>query len=137
MAKNRLVVKCQCHGFSGSCEMKTCWKEMIKWDEVFTNLQRKYDSSVHMQLNHGNEDLVYLKDSPNLCEPDASVGSLGTHNRRCNPRSDAENSCTVICCDRGHHAELSQTETLGRCRLLGLKLQCDVQMETITEHFCN
>ena len=152
MVKNKLVVKCQCHGFSGSCQLKTCWKEMIKWEEVFSNLQMKYDSSICVKQDARNgtrlrncdpidkpyqhEDLVYLKESPNLCQADASVGSQGTHNRRCTPSSDVEDSCIVMCCGRGYRTQQSQKETLGKCRLHGFKLKCDIKMQTITEYFC-
>lgn len=39
---NNVGKKCKCHGMSGSCEMKTCWKSTADFREVGTVLKRKF-----------------------------------------------------------------------------------------------
>lgn len=151
MVKNDMVRVCQCHGFSGSCEVKTCWKEMIPWKEVFENLKDKYDSSVKVELDkrsnrlrnyHASdkrfqdEDMVYLKDSPNLCDYNQVTGSLGTQGRNCSSKSNVDNSCTVLCCGRGYVTRESIEESSCYCRLKGFRLHCETCTKPIIEHFC-
>ena len=37
-----LQVECKCHGVSGSCTMKTCWKTLPAFRLIGDNLMRKY-----------------------------------------------------------------------------------------------
>lgn len=149
MVKDNLVMKCQCHGFSGSCQLRTCWKEMMKWEDVFSQLQTKYDSAIQVKLDKSKlrnsdpkdrqfqpEDLVHLNQSPNLCVHNASAGTLGTHNRKCSPNVGAEDYCIVMCCGRGYREHHSQKETLGKCRLHRFQLKCETITEKVTEYFC-
>ena len=39
---------CQCHGISGSCTLKTCYKRMPLLDRVQIFLRRKYDKAVRV-----------------------------------------------------------------------------------------
>lgn len=41
-------------------------------------------------------ELVYLESSPNYCEPDPLVGSLGTHGRRCDRTSKSNRLFLLI-----------------------------------------
>ncbi|KAL5006171.1 hypothetical protein ScPMuIL_017329 [Solemya velum] len=45
--------KCKCHGMSGSCELKTCWKATPEFRDVGDILKRKYEkASKIMVSNH-------------------------------------------------------------------------------------
>ncbi|XP_076058535.1 protein Wnt-7b-like [Oratosquilla oratoria] len=49
---NRLMkMKCRCHGVSGSCELKTCWRSIPAFTEIGDYLKKKYDSSVQFFLS--------------------------------------------------------------------------------------
>lgn len=37
---------CKCHGVSGSCTSKTCWKQLAPFSYSARNLKRKYDQAV-------------------------------------------------------------------------------------------
>lgn len=37
-----LIVECKCHGISGSCTMKTCWKTLPTFRQIGDSLMKKY-----------------------------------------------------------------------------------------------
>ena len=41
-------VECKCHGVSGSCEMKTCWRAMPPFKEVGSILKEKFDGATEV-----------------------------------------------------------------------------------------
>lgn len=43
MVKASLQTECKCHGVSGSCTMKTCWKSLPPFSKVGEALMKKYD----------------------------------------------------------------------------------------------
>lgn len=116
-----LIIECKCHGISGSCTMKTCWKTLPTFRQIGDILMKKYyrarsvtanqtpkadreiqtrrmkpQKKIHLVLIKGKmptrkapkkSDLVFLQMSPNYCEKDSAVGSLGTIGRICNRTS--------------------------------------------------
>lgn len=50
-----MVKQCKCHGVSGSCEMKTCWRAMPPFAFVAHKLKEKYDAAVQVEIvKHSN-----------------------------------------------------------------------------------
>ena len=43
-----MKMKCRCHGVSGSCGVKTCWRAIPSFREVGDQLKAKYESSVEI-----------------------------------------------------------------------------------------
>ena len=94
-AKFRKV--CRCHGVTGSCNMKTCWKELAPFNVVGQELKRIYHSAVRVTFvnsklhkRHNDRDrlvtkkekkLVYLDSSPNYCARNTTAGSPGMRGR--------------------------------------------------------
>ncbi|XP_017777874.1 PREDICTED: protein Wnt-4, partial [Nicrophorus vespilloides] len=103
---------CVCHGVSGSCVLKTCWKEVRDFSNIAQRLKQKYSNATYVDIgnqvnstrkivNSPNE-LLYLSYGPLFC--DTTVG------RRC---KDAAN-CATLCCGRG---PITQTVLVTkRCR---------------------
>ncbi|CAG0923859.1 unnamed protein product [Notodromas monacha] len=96
-----MKVDCKCHGVSGSCEMKTCWRSMPNFREIGEVLKDKFDGASEVRAEmvgnkinlvprdqgfkpYGKSDLIYINRSPDFCEYNPHRGSLGTHGRQCN-----------------------------------------------------
>ncbi|KAK1340398.1 hypothetical protein QTO34_018967 [Cnephaeus nilssonii] len=123
-------VECKCHGVSGSCEVKTCWRAVPPFRQVGHALKEKFDGATEVEPRrvgssralvprnaqfkpHTDEDLVYLEPSPDFCEQDMRSGVLGTRGRTCNKTSKAIDGCELLCCGRGFHT--AQVELAERC----------------------
>lgn len=46
-----MMDKCKCHGVSGSCSMKTCWKKMADFNATATLLRQKYNQAIRKAPN--------------------------------------------------------------------------------------
>lgn len=50
-----MQVKCKCHGISGSCELKTCWRSTPEMRQIGRILKDRYRQAVLVeQSNLGN-----------------------------------------------------------------------------------
>ncbi|XP_077998717.1 protein Wnt-4-like [Glandiceps talaboti] len=116
---DNMKIECKCHGVSGSCEMKTCWRAMPTFREIGEKLKEKFDGATEVEERtvgsrrqlrpvnsqfkpHTEADLVYLDESPDFCNLDVKSGSLGTIGRECNKTSKALDGCDLMCCTRGY-----------------------------------
>jgi len=43
-----MKMRCRCHGVSGSCGVKTCWRSVPPFREVGDQLKKKYETSVEI-----------------------------------------------------------------------------------------
>lgn len=68
---NAMNKECKCHGVSGSCVTKTCWKVMPKFDEFASRLHQKYQLA---KLVTNNDQKLTVRSSP-------SAGSSGRSER--------------------------------------------------------
>nr|XP_025745857.1 protein Wnt-9b [Callorhinus ursinus]XP_025745918.1 protein Wnt-9b [Callorhinus ursinus] len=134
--KSGLRTTCKCHGVSGSCAVRTCWKQLSPFRETGQALKLRYDSAVKVSsatnealgrlelwaparpgsptkgLAPRSGDLVYMEDSPSFCRP--SKYSPGTAGRACS----REASCSSLCCGRGYDTQ---------SRLVAFSCHCQVQ----------
>ncbi|XP_047932191.1 protein Wnt-11b-like [Anser cygnoides] len=125
-----LDTKCKCHGVSGSCSVKTCWKGLPGLGEIASELKSKYLAAVrvtHRLIGPRKQlvpketdvrllketDLVYLINSPDYCVPNVHLGSQGTQDRQCNKSSLGSEGCDLMCCGRGYNAYTE--EVVERC----------------------
>lgn len=90
-------LQCKCHGVSGSCEVKTCWRSLPPLAEVAQKLKLKYRDAEEVEpklvgrktkllptsskARFNKDDLVYLVKSPDYCVYDPQHGSEGTKGR--------------------------------------------------------
>nr|XP_020755087.1 protein Wnt-9a isoform X3 [Odocoileus virginianus texanus] len=117
---------CKCHGVSGSCTVRTCWRQLAPFHEVGKRLKHKYETALKVGSTTNEAtgeagaisaprgrgagpgggdplprtpELVHLDDSPSFCV--AGRFSPGTAGRRCH----REKNCESICCGRGHNTQ--------------------------------
>ncbi|NWQ60874.1 WNT4 protein, partial [Neopipo cinnamomea] len=94
-----MKVKCKCHGVSGSCKVRTCWKVMPSFRKVgnilkfegATEVYPKWVGSQKLLVPKSSRfkpctphDLVYLLASPDFCDRDPQHGNFGTSGCQCN-----------------------------------------------------
>lgn len=96
--RDSLVMKCKCHGVSGSCSIRTCWRGLQDLKDIAMDLKTKYLSAtkvVHRPMGTRKQlvpkdidirpvrenELVYLQSSPDFCMKNDKMGSVGTQDR--------------------------------------------------------
>lgn len=123
--------ECKCHGLSGSCTLRTCWKKMPHFREVGDRLLERFNgASKVMGGNDGKtlipvgqnikppdkQDLIYSDESPDFCLANRKTGSLGTRGRMCNSTAMDISGCDLLCCERGYREETVVLEENCLCR---------------------
>uniref|UniRef100_A0A8C5X318 Protein Wnt n=1 Tax=Malurus cyaneus samueli TaxID=2593467 RepID=A0A8C5X318_9PASS len=131
--RDSLDTRCKCHGVSGSCSVRTCWKGLPDLGEIASDLKSRYLAALRVthrlvgprkQLipKEGDArpvtemDLVYLINSPDYCTPNPQLGSLGTQDRPCNRSSVGSDSCDLLCCGRGYNTYTEEVQERCHCR---------------------
>ncbi|XP_037616948.1 protein Wnt-16 [Sebastes umbrosus] len=123
---------CRCHGVSGSCAVKTCWKTVAAFERVGVYLKERYERSVQVsdrskrkmrrkeprRLPVDMHQLIFFNKSPNYCLEDRRRGIAGTRGRRCNRTSTGSDSCILLCCGRGYNTHLVRHVQRCECKFI-------------------
>ncbi|KAK2581021.1 hypothetical protein KPH14_006071 [Odynerus spinipes] len=223
IVKALLQTECKCHGVSGSCTVRTCWRTLPSFRQIGDALMKKYyrakavvaitppppptvqssesmshSGSVEITPILGNDaktqgkpndlvksrndrrpsskkgsvvvgkprrphlvlkrskagsgsggaaggskripkrsELVFLQPSPNYCEPDLTLGSLGTQGRYCNRTSKGTDGCDLMCCGRGYNTHQFTRTWQCRCKFHWCcRVHCDTCTERTEEYTC-
>ena len=149
-----MKIDCKCHGVSGSCELRTCWRAMPTFRKVGDVIKEKFDGATEVKLvftnnfprlvpvnpqykPHTNSDLVYLVASPDFCEPDYKSGSLGTRGRICSRSSKAIDGCDLLCCGRGYETRKRRIVERCFCKFHWCcYVSCKECARDVEEHYC-
>ncbi|XP_064615077.1 protein Wnt-11b-2-like [Liolophura sinensis] len=127
---NSLTTACKCHGVSGSCSIKTCWRALPDFDKIGATLKKQYAVAVEVAYRRVNkvkqfiplnpqirnirgDELLYYTKSPDYCNPDKKTGSVGTTGRFCDIESKGSGGCLSMCCGRGYTS--FTMEIIERC----------------------
>ncbi|XP_059172545.1 protein Wnt-16-like isoform X2 [Physella acuta] len=124
--------KCRCHGVSGSCAVKTCWRGLPAFKDIGQSLKSFYETSVRLagrskqklrrkekskrRVPISTEELVYLSKSPNYCKHNPTRGILGTTGRVCNRTSEGPEGCNLLCCGRGYNTQVVKHVERCHCK---------------------
>jgi len=132
--EQNMVKQCKCHGVSGSCEIKTCWRAMPSFNLISSKLKNKYDSAIKVQIRKQNEkikiipqnryfrskslktDLIFLNKSPDYCQTHKKLASYGTKGRVCNKTSRGIDSCNLLCCGRPYKTQMETITYKCNCQ---------------------
>ncbi|XP_074646568.1 protein Wnt-16-like [Tubulanus polymorphus] len=125
---------CRCHGVSGSCSVRTCWKRMPQFRHVGNIMKSRYEQAVRVaqrskrklrrkdrtkrRVPIPKDTLVFYEHSPNYCKRDTRKGVFGTRGRRCDKNAKGSHNCEVLCCGRGYNTEMIQTVRRCRCKFV-------------------
>ncbi|XP_010863960.1 protein Wnt-16 [Esox lucius] len=129
-----MATDCRCHGVSGSCAVKTCWRTMASFEHVGNFLKERYEGSVQVldrskrkvrrkekdqrRVPIGKDELIFLNKSPNYCLEDRRWGVVGTRGRRCNRTSVGPNGCNLLCCGRGYNTHVVRNVERCECKFV-------------------
>lgn len=138
MIEENMITQCKCHGVSGSCEIKTCWRAMPSFNLIGRKLKEKFDAATqvrirkHMRRNNRarivprnqmfgqleKSDLVFLNRSPDFCNANPRFAAQGTRGRTCNKNSRGIDGCDLLCCGRPYKTELVTVTYKCKCTFL-------------------
>jgi len=127
--------QCKCHGVSGSCNVKTCWRSLPNFRKVGDHIKEKFDGATEVEVKligsrmalvpknptykpHTIADLVYIDRSPDFCSANPNTGSLGTQGRFCNRTSQAIDGCELMCCNRGYTTRVEPRSERCDCKFV-------------------
>ncbi|XP_001630693.3 protein Wnt-5a isoform X2 [Nematostella vectensis] len=163
VVKDISVVECKCHGVCGSCNLKTCWRQLVEFREIGNALHDKYDAAVQVALKRKEgrslllpmrsrhysqrkaksaqetrDELVYIDKSPDFCSKNAAHGAQGTRGRKCIKESLGKDGCNLLCCSRGYKMKKEVQATRCRCKFHWCcKVKCKTCIKNVTTHICN
>ncbi|XP_053672153.1 protein Wnt-4 [Anopheles nili] len=136
--------RCKCHGVSGSCSMKTCWRRLGDFNTTAALLRTKYHLAIRkFPVNNKTsrrsapisfrpresiyDQLYYFETSPTFC----SV----TRGRRClHP-----DNCATLCCGRGYTTKVIKTLEKCHCRFTNgrcCQVVCDYCEKYEDRYYC-
>ncbi|VDP72172.1 unnamed protein product [Echinostoma caproni] len=157
METNQRLV-CKCHGVSGSCAQRVCFRQLRRIDnEVMQKaLKIKYLAAKQVtQAANGqliaktfsgngfvdevvkHEELVYSEHSPDYCNVEPQRGSVGTRGRLCTLNDSGTANCLNMCCGRGYQNLTTHEVIQCNCRMgEGFKVKCDECNVEVVTHRC-
>ncbi|RZC43292.1 wnt domain containing protein [Asbolus verrucosus] len=129
-------IACRCHGVSGSCSVRICWKRIRPFDVISKQLKALYHSAIQVQPRNnigsfGNgkssRKLLFLENRLDFCP--------STVNRRCKNKEN----CATLCCGRNTYNETKQVSYRCDCswRVKGeYNLRCRSCPKNVTVFRC-
>lgn len=141
-------MQCKCHGVSGSCDVRTCWRQLTHFRSASDVIKRLYQSAVRLRSSSSMSrvlatappgELVYTRPSRDHCRPDNAVGIPRMRGRVCGDLTSGDDSaCKHMCCGRGYFVkEQTVTDTRCRCRFkFCCYVKCDVCQQTVRQFVC-
>lgn len=144
---------CKCHGITGDCAIKTCWRTMDVFTRIGKALKDRFDGATQVKyvkrkrkLRPKNKhlkppsktDLVYINMSPDFCKHNLKEGSLGTKGRLCNRTSDGTDGCQLMCCGRGYYTNIKEVVEECNCKFIWCcRVECEKCVYQREFNYCN
>jgi len=143
--KKTLISSCKCHGVSGSCQQKTCWKKTSDLKAITEYLTEKYKKAkkvVPDKTKYKNSELIYLEPTPDHCAPQLEYQMQQRRSlpRICNWRNEthSEGDCGTLCCGRGYKVSHEVISYKCDCKFVWCcKLECNDCLQHRWVSTCN
>ncbi|KAI5708724.1 hypothetical protein M8J76_001823 [Diaphorina citri] len=156
--RSRMQRVCKCHGMSGSCSVKVCWKRLPSFQQVGDILASRYEGAYFVKVVNNQRkrnvkrlrsavrdakqpnrtELVYMEESPDYCQRNETLGILGTKGRLCNQRSLGLDGCKLLCCGRGYMTRIREVEEKCNCKFVWCcNVKCEICRYKREEYVCN
>ncbi|XP_001358399.3 wnt inhibitor of Dorsal protein [Drosophila pseudoobscura] len=155
LLQQSLVQECRCKqpGPQGKCLEEECVKVLKPFEAVAQDLLQMYDDAIQLDSTASNlkimweniplDSLVFMQDSPNYCEPEASGRWTGTRGRQCSKDGsgsvEERLSCQQLCRVCGYRVRTQHVRSERRCNcklVWGFRLQCDVCVQLERQYTC-
>lgn len=148
VVRSNLKRECKCHGVTGSCNLKTCWRSLAPFGKVGAELKRKYRQAVKVTLvdnalrdqksktpvERRDKKLVYLDSSPDFCVRNLTVGTPGMLGRTCSSDDISESKCQSLCnsCKLNPQTEPLEKQVDCRCKFVWC---CSIKCEKCRQEY--
>ncbi|XP_074658095.1 protein Wnt-11b-2-like [Tubulanus polymorphus] len=145
---------CKCHGVSGSCSLKTCWKALPDVAQIGQILKNRYHIAVEVvkrkvekrkrlvpidpdKMFFRVDEMIYYSKSPDYCSPDKKLGSVGTRGRFCKQNSPGSASCDSMCCGRGYLSYTEEVKERCHCKYYWCcYVKCKTCVKQVERNMC-
>lgn len=158
LLEKSLVKQCGCAvlGPNGLCAKEICLQVLKPFEDIATDIRQMYEEGLQLSNTPENsrimwdniplDALVYMKDSPNYCEPDAVPHWNGMRGRQCSTGANGENlseeertRCRHLCRECGYTVRSKNVVTESRCNCKftwGFQVQCEMCVTVQRQYYC-
>ncbi|XP_068703506.1 protein Wnt-7b-like [Montipora capricornis] len=161
VVKEKLVLQCKCHGISGACSTRTCWRTLPSLREIGKRVKELYNHAIRVEVVMTNtnggliaEYLVLSSDkdkkplSPSLvyirelndyvyCMSNETLGTIGTKDRICNLTGLGQDRCSYLCCGRGYNTHNFTQVSRCKCKFHWCcEVRCKTCVQNVVKHTC-
>nr|AAO17782.1 wnt5-like protein [Girardia tigrina] len=125
-------VACKCHGVSGSCSLRSCWKQLPPFIQIGHHVTQKYDMAEKVKFNRLGtrskkttgyrkklvpDELIYFESSPDYCELSKDHAGFVTSGRECKLDRKKSERWEVLCCNRSYRTYTREVHEKCHCKL--------------------
>lgn len=150
VVRSSVQKECKCHGVTGSCSMKTCWRRLVNFNAIGSKLKEIYFRATQVSFENNKlqerihkktravskreRKLVYLDSSPDYCLRNDSVGAPGMLGRTCRSDEVSTNKCKSLCnsCKMWHQTQEHYKLVKCKCQFVWC---CTVKCEMCSERY--
>ncbi|EDX13092.1 wnt inhibitor of Dorsal protein [Drosophila simulans] len=156
LLEKSLEQECRCKqpgAVQGECQEEECVAVLKPFEAIAQDLLQMYDDAIQLEGASSNlkimwqniplDSLVFMQDSPNYCERDATGLWKGTRGRQCSKDGsgslEERLSCQQLCRVCGYRVRSQHVRTERRCNcklVWGFRLQCDVCVQLERQYSC-